>query len=97
MTVHAAKAYEVVAGRLREEILSGRFPQGTRLPNETVLAAEFGVSRATVREALRLLAAQNLIHTTKGRRAGATSPYPAPITCPSRCARPSTSWPAPRR
>ena len=35
-----------------------------------MLAREFGVSRATVREALRILAAQNLIRTTKGAGGG---------------------------
>jgi DNA-binding FadR family transcriptional regulator len=64
------KGYEQVADQLRELILSGQLEQGARLPNETVLAAEFGVSRATVREALRLLAAQNLIRTAKGAGGG---------------------------
>jgi len=77
MTVRAPKAYEVVAGRLREQILDGELPQGTRLPNETVLAAEFGVSRATVREALRLLAAQNLIRTAKGAGGGSYVTVPS--------------------
>jgi GntR family transcriptional regulator, transcriptional repressor for pyruvate dehydrogenase complex len=64
------KAYEQVADQLRELIRDGELAQGERLPNETVLAAEFGVSRATVREALRLLAAQNLIRTAKGAGGG---------------------------
>jgi GntR family transcriptional repressor for pyruvate dehydrogenase complex len=59
-----------VAERLRGQILEGALPRGTRLPNEIVLAGEFGVSRATVREALRLLAAQNLIRTAKGTGGG---------------------------
>lgn len=41
-----------------------------RLPTETELASEFGVSRPTVREALRLLAAQGLIRTAKGATGG---------------------------
>lgn len=64
------KAYEQVADQLRELIVAGELARGERLPNETVLAAEFGVSRATVREALRLLAAQNLIRTAKGASGG---------------------------
>jgi DNA-binding FadR family transcriptional regulator len=43
---------------------------GARLPTETDLASEFGVSRPTVREALRLLAAQGLIRTAKGATGG---------------------------
>jgi DNA-binding FadR family transcriptional regulator len=64
------KAYEVVAARLREQILDGELPRGARLPNEVELADEFGVSRATVREALRVLTAQNLIRTAKGAGGG---------------------------
>lgn len=64
------KAYEQVADQLRELIMSGELAPGERLPNEALLAREFGVSRATVREALRVLAAQNLIRTAKGAGGG---------------------------
>ena len=64
------KAYEQVADQLRELIMSGELARGDRLPNETILAREFGVSRATVREALRLLAAQSLVRTAKGAGGG---------------------------
>jgi DNA-binding FadR family transcriptional regulator len=64
------KAYEQIADQLRELILAGKLARGERLPNETVLAHEFGVSRATVREALRVLAAQSLIRTAKGAGGG---------------------------
>lgn len=64
------KSYEQLADQLRELIVSGRLPQGERLPTETLLSAEAGVSRATVREALRLLAAQGLIRTSKGAGGG---------------------------
>jgi DNA-binding FadR family transcriptional regulator len=70
------KAYEQVAERLRERVVSGDLPPGARLPNESVLAQDFAVSRATVREALRSLAAQNMIRTAKGAGGGSyvTSP-----------------------
>ena len=64
------KSYEQVADQLRELIVSGRLAQGERLPTETLLSAEVGVSRATVREALRLLAAQGLIRTARGAGGG---------------------------
>jgi DNA-binding FadR family transcriptional regulator len=64
------KAYEEVAERLRERVVSGELPPGARLPNEAVLAQDFAVSRATVREALRSLAAQSLIRTAKGAGGG---------------------------
>jgi DNA-binding FadR family transcriptional regulator len=64
------KAYEQVSDQLRELILEGTITPGQRLPNEAALAVQFGVSRATVREALRVLATQNLIRTTKGATGG---------------------------
>jgi DNA-binding FadR family transcriptional regulator len=64
------KAYQQAADQIRELILSGELQPGSRLPNETVLALNFGISRATVREALRVLAAQNLIRTAKGTGGG---------------------------
>jgi GntR family transcriptional regulator, transcriptional repressor for pyruvate dehydrogenase complex len=64
------KAYEQVYDQLRELIVKGEFARGQRLPNEAVLASNFGVSRGTVREALRVLAAQNLIRTAKGAGGG---------------------------
>jgi GntR family transcriptional repressor for pyruvate dehydrogenase complex len=71
------KAYEVVAERLRAEILDGARPPGARLSNEIVLAEELGVSRATVREALRLLGAENLIRTAKGAGGGSFVTVPS--------------------
>jgi DNA-binding FadR family transcriptional regulator len=64
------KAYQQVADQLREAISDGTLLPGQRLPSENVLAREFGVSRATVREALRVLAAHNLIRTAKGADGG---------------------------
>ena len=62
--------YEQVAERLRELMLAGELAPGARLPTEASLGEMFAVSRATVREALRLLAAQHLIRTAKGARGG---------------------------
>src|SRR2546423_3466595 len=64
------KAYEQVYDQLRELIMRGELERGQRLPGEAELAREFGVSRGTVREALRLLAAHNLIRTAKGAGGG---------------------------
>lgn len=64
------RSYEQVADQLRELIVRGHLRQGGRLPPESTLARELGVSRATVREALRLLAAQGLIRTAKGAGGG---------------------------
>lgn len=63
-------AYEQVAGQLRHLIQTGSITVGEQLPVETQLAAAFGVSRSTVREALRTLSSQGLVHTTRGPTGG---------------------------
>jgi DNA-binding FadR family transcriptional regulator len=73
----AAKQYEQVAEQLRTLVVGGTLQPGSRLPTETVLAREFGVSRATLREALRSLAAQDLIRTAKGAGGGSYVTMPS--------------------
>ena len=63
-------AYQQVADQLRELILTGALATGDRLPTEAELTTNFGVSRSTVREALRLLASQGLITTLRGTTGG---------------------------
>jgi DNA-binding FadR family transcriptional regulator len=70
MVQRVRKAYEQVADQLRDLITSGQLAPGQRLPSEAALAIQFGVSRATIREALRVLLTQNLIRTTKGAHGG---------------------------
>jgi GntR family transcriptional regulator len=53
--------YLQVARTLRKEIVDGVFPVGTQLPTEHDLCERFGVSRYTVREALRRLRDDNLV------------------------------------
>jgi DNA-binding FadR family transcriptional regulator len=53
--------YLQVAAQLREAIMSGELASGEALPTERALAESFGASRASVREALRVLQAQGLI------------------------------------
>lgn len=63
-------AYQQVAAALRRQILDGALAPGDRLPVEAALAEEHEVSRSTVREALRVLASQNLVVTTRGVTGG---------------------------
>ncbi len=58
---------EVVAERLLDLVLDGTFPVGGVLPSEAELAARFGVSRLTVREAIRSLASTRVIRVRQGR------------------------------
>ncbi|OLB65473.1 MAG: GntR family transcriptional regulator [Actinobacteria bacterium 13_2_20CM_2_72_6] len=65
-----APAYQLLADDLQEQITSGALRPGERLPTEPELCQRSGVSRSTVREALRLLASQHLIITTRGVTGG---------------------------
>lgn len=60
-----------IASAIREAIISGDLPFDERLPSEAELSEQFKVSRPTVREALKRLAAQNLIRTLRGATGGA--------------------------
>lgn len=59
-----------IAAGLRESILAGDLVSDERLPGEQELAERFGVSRPTIREALKRLAAQNLIRSRRGPTGG---------------------------
>jgi len=60
-----------IAEAIRNAIISGDLLSDMRLPSEAELSDQFGVSRPTVREALKRLAAQNLIRTQRGATGGA--------------------------
>lgn len=74
-------AYRQVADELRAQIITGVLAAGARLPNEIELSKAFGVSRSTVREALRVLASQHLVETLRGVQGGSfvSSPDPARV------------------
>ncbi|MFI0731955.1 FadR/GntR family transcriptional regulator [Streptomyces sp. NPDC021225] len=55
-----------VEGALRDMLREGRWGPGERLPNEVMLAAELGVGRSSVREAVRLLARDGLLDVRHG-------------------------------
>ncbi|SCW90647.1 DNA-binding transcriptional regulator, FadR family [Sphingobium faniae] len=65
------KLSHLVAGRLREQIISGALPAGNALLPENRLLEIFNVSRPTLREALRILEAEALISIGRGVRTGA--------------------------
>lgn len=66
----ATSAGDQIASEIRDLILEGKLTVDERLPGEQDLAQRFGVSRPTVREALKRLAAQNLIRTRRGAAGG---------------------------
>lgn len=69
-SVNAPKAADLLADLLREKILLGELLEGADLPTERDLGEQAGVSRATVREALRILDIEGLIDTRLGRNGG---------------------------
>jgi DNA-binding FadR family transcriptional regulator len=60
-----------IAAAIRDAIIDGQLIVDERLPSETELCEQFNVSRSTVREALKRLAAQSLIRTQRGATGGA--------------------------
>ncbi|GJL98360.1 MAG: GntR family transcriptional regulator [Methyloligella sp.] len=69
-TPAAPSAAKQIADQIRSRILDGTFTIGAQLPTEHQLAELFGVSRPTIREALKKLAVQNLITSKRGPTGG---------------------------
>ena len=78
--VNVPKAADVLAGILREKILEGHLNAGMPLPNERDLGTQAGLSRASVREALRILEGEGLISTRVGRNGGSEVVRPSSAT-----------------
>lgn len=68
--------YHQVAGILRQRIEEGTYPVGARLQSEDEFAAEFDVSRATVRQATGELVMEGLIVRSQGRGTFVANPPP---------------------
>lgn len=102
---------ELIADELRSMIVSGKLAEGASLGRESDLVDRFGVSRPSLREALRILEAEGLVSVVRGCAAAwwCTSPTSAtsPATPPScsssatprsvTCTRPAPSSNRPRR
>ncbi|MFI5444544.1 FadR/GntR family transcriptional regulator [Polaromonas sp. UC242_47] len=69
--IHSTRAFEEVAAQIREELAKGHLKIGDRLPSERALSEQFGVSRNTLREALRSLEHAGLVRLQKGASGGA--------------------------
>lgn len=68
--IEVPKTYDVLAEHLRRTILDGEMPEGARLPTERELVAQTGLSRGSVREALRKLEVEGLVRPRPGRLGG---------------------------
>jgi GntR family transcriptional repressor for pyruvate dehydrogenase complex len=64
------RAHEYVAEQIRRQIVLRLIPTGQALPPERDLAAMFGVGRATVQQAIRLLVDDHMVESRRGRHGG---------------------------
>ncbi|KWX22953.1 MULTISPECIES: FadR/GntR family transcriptional regulator [Mycolicibacterium] len=76
--VRSPKTAELVAGTLRRMVVEGQLKDGDFLPNEAELMSHFGVSRPTLREAVRVLESERLVEVRRGSRTGARVRVPGP-------------------
>lgn len=65
--VQTGRLYEKIVEQIEGSILSGQLNPGDKLPSETELARQFGVSRTAVREAIKALSHKGLIEVSAGR------------------------------
>lgn len=75
----ATQAYLRLFNVLKEQILSGVYVPGQKIPTERELCAHFGVSRITARHALRLLSEQGMLDRQAGRGSYVRSARPAKL------------------
>ena len=71
---------EMLADVLRDRILSGELADGALLPKQDDLLAEFGTSKASAREAFRILETEGLVTVLRGNVGGAVVHRPKPET-----------------
>ena len=69
--VKSTRLYEEICDQIRTQLVHGKICPGDKLPAERDLATQFGVSRAAVREALRVLEVSGLIELRMGAKGGA--------------------------
>lgn len=72
------KAAELLAARIRGQIIRGELREGDALPAEGELMERLGVSRPTLREAIRVLEMESLLRMRRGSRGGALVTAPDP-------------------
>ena len=65
--IRKTRIHEEIADRIRRLILARTLPPGRPLPSERILAQRFGVSRGSVRDALRTLEILGLLETRHGQ------------------------------
>src|SRR6266508_2118015 len=76
--VRPVPMWQQVADHMRDEILKGTYTAGQPLPSEEALAAEFGVSRPTIREGIKTLVAEGLVEVSRPRGTIVRDPFGRP-------------------
>src|SRR5690242_11688233 len=71
-TAPRRKLADRIIESIRADLLTGSFPPGRKLPTESQLTMQFGVSRTVVREAIAALAADGLVESRQGSGVFAT-------------------------
>src|ERR1700741_5250437 len=69
--IHVPKTSEIVADKIRAQIVRGELNESDTLPPEGQLMETLGISRPTLREAFRILEAEGVISVVRGSRPGA--------------------------
>jgi DNA-binding FadR family transcriptional regulator len=70
------KGSDIIAADLRRRIISGEMAEGESVPTEAALMEQFGLSRPSVREALRILEAEHLVQLIRGSHHGGRARLP---------------------
>jgi GntR family uxuAB operon transcriptional repressor len=81
--VEYLRLYRQIADQLSALIASGEFPEGARLPSERDLAAQLGVSRPSVREALIALEIEGKVEVRVGAGIYVAAPRPVAVADPT--------------
>src|SRR5262245_20715185 len=68
--IRATRTFEAATVHLTEAIERAGLRSGDRLPNEGALAAELGISKPTLRQALRVLELSGLVEVRRGKAGG---------------------------
>ncbi len=72
--VQVGRLYEKIVAQIEKRIIDGDLKPGDRLPSERELGQQFGVSRTSIREAIRVLTLKNLVEVNHGRGTFVTEP-----------------------
>jgi GntR family transcriptional repressor for pyruvate dehydrogenase complex len=65
--VSSERIYEQIVSQIEEQVLTGELHEGDRLGSERELAEQFGVGRAAVREAIKVLKEKGLVSVQPGK------------------------------